>query len=884
MQLPSALLEDRAPSAFLDHLKARSSPTPPRAPPGRLGSLPWPQQPAPGRPKVADFPTCNLQVELVQREGMWQHGLLSGPGLVRREAVASAERGEAYVGYLLEGAPRGVGTLHTREGDVLLSRWHRADHGGRNERTLCVCKYGGGGGSYVGQWRDGRRDGVGVETWGEGARFAGAWQLGVRQGFGELTTPDGSRLVGEWSDDKPSGVALSETGAAGAEGGGGGATPHVRHLGEWLRGQAHGFGLREADGVLEHVGWWRHGRPIGETLATDLQPAPAKAADGSVGGSPAKSRLLPGKNAALAAALDMPAAEGGGGGGGGAAAADADYEEGPPVAPGATRSDEAAAALAHVEAVLAAVAAPAGDRRVEPSKLLPQDGKLLATMAARLARTTALPPEPPPVVTKFDYAKWGPVLAARGKFVGTWVVRPGEGEGAMLSPEGDVLSGEWKNGLLEGEGRRVYAEGDAYDGQFVGSRRHGRGTHRSLNGDEYSGEWQRDLRHGKGSFRMSNGDVLEGLWVKDLAKGAGRLREADGTVYEGQFSLSRPHGEGTLWRANGDVVRGHFSCGEPSGRCVIEYESGARYEGPVWCGRPHGVGVLIAEGVSYEGSFVLGEKWGEGIERFDQGSSLKCVWARNLPNAAGKLITKDGGRVQGRWVDGAPEGAVRLTLPNGNVVEQENAAHCIGEGQITTPEGNVYQGSLLGGLPHGSGVWVMHDDTTFKATFSGGLAHGEGELLGVKGDSYVGEWRRGARHGHGTQRWAEEKGDFGEVRGNKVYQGQWAYDEPHGRGVMRDAARGVATDGEWVHGLPEGEVEVRTWGEAAAKAAAAGAATPRGATLYRGQMVGGVMEGFGRWSPARGLLEGCAYVGEMKRDLPEGEGTCTLTDGGASAG
>ena len=37
---------------------------------------------------------------------MWQYGLLSGPGLVRREAVASAERGEAYVGYLLEGAPR----------------------------------------------------------------------------------------------------------------------------------------------------------------------------------------------------------------------------------------------------------------------------------------------------------------------------------------------------------------------------------------------------------------------------------------------------------------------------------------------------------------------------------------------------------------------------------------------------------------------------------------------------------------------------------------------------------------------------------------------------------------------------------------------------------
>ena len=76
---------------------------------------------------------------------------------------------------------------------------------------------------------------------------------------------------------------------------------------------------------------------------------------------------------------------------------------------------------------------------------------------------------------KFDRAKWGAVLAATDKFVGAWV-QPGEGDGSMVSAEGDVLSGTWRRGLLEGEGRRVFAEGDAYDGQFEGSRRHGGGT------------------------------------------------------------------------------------------------------------------------------------------------------------------------------------------------------------------------------------------------------------------------------------------------------------------------------------------------------------------------------------------------------------------------
>ena len=43
LKMPRALLDDSAPSASLDRLKAQAAPTYPGAPPQRLGSLPCPE-------------------------------------------------------------------------------------------------------------------------------------------------------------------------------------------------------------------------------------------------------------------------------------------------------------------------------------------------------------------------------------------------------------------------------------------------------------------------------------------------------------------------------------------------------------------------------------------------------------------------------------------------------------------------------------------------------------------------------------------------------------------------------------------------------------------------------------------------------------------------
>ena len=54
--MASTLSDDTAPSVSMSHLEVQAASTQPRAQPGPLGSLPWPQQPASGRPKVEDSP------------------------------------------------------------------------------------------------------------------------------------------------------------------------------------------------------------------------------------------------------------------------------------------------------------------------------------------------------------------------------------------------------------------------------------------------------------------------------------------------------------------------------------------------------------------------------------------------------------------------------------------------------------------------------------------------------------------------------------------------------------------------------------------------------------------------------------------------------------
>jgi len=55
--------------------------------------------------------------------------------------------------------------------------------------------------NYVGEWKDDKKDGQGIYTFPDGQKYVGEWKDGLYHGQGTLTFPDGKKYIGEWKDD-----------------------------------------------------------------------------------------------------------------------------------------------------------------------------------------------------------------------------------------------------------------------------------------------------------------------------------------------------------------------------------------------------------------------------------------------------------------------------------------------------------------------------------------------------------------------------------------------------------------------------------------------------------------------------------------------------------
>jgi len=55
---------------------------------------------------------------------------------------------------------------------------------------------------YVGEYKDGKRNGQGTVTWSDGKNYVGEFNDGKFNGHGKLTWSDGTKYVGEYKDGK----------------------------------------------------------------------------------------------------------------------------------------------------------------------------------------------------------------------------------------------------------------------------------------------------------------------------------------------------------------------------------------------------------------------------------------------------------------------------------------------------------------------------------------------------------------------------------------------------------------------------------------------------------------------------------------------------------
>ncbi len=193
--------------------------------------------------------------------------------------------------------------------------------------------------------------------------------------------------------------------------------------------------------------------------------------------------------------------------------------------------------------------------------------------------------------------------------------------------KGDKYVGEWKDGKYHGQGTYTFADGGKYVGEFKENKPNGQGTFTLANGNKYVGEWKDDKYHGQGTYyyladNKFKGDKYVGEFKDDKKHGQGTYIFADGDKYVGEFKEEKPNGQGTYYYLADNKFKGD------------------KYVGEFKDGKYHGQGTsTFADGNKYVGEFKDGKYHGQGTFTYGDGRVQEGIWADDKFVRAGKIVT-----------------------------------------------------------------------------------------------------------------------------------------------------------------------------------------------------------------------------------------------------
>ncbi|KAK4264642.1 hypothetical protein QN277_025793 [Acacia crassicarpa] len=167
--------------------------------------------------------------------------------------------------------------------------------------------------------------------------------------------------------------------------------------------------------------------------------------------------------------------------------------------------------------------------------------------------------------------------------------------------------------------------------------------------------------------------------------------------------------------------------------------------------------------------------------------------------------------------------------------------------------GDLYSGTLLRNVPHGSGKYLWADGCMYEGEWKRGKACGRGKFSWPSGATYEGEFKSGRIDGYGTFIGTE----------GEMYRGTWVADRKHGFGE-KCYVNGDVYEGSWRNNLQDGEGRY-VW---------------KNGNEYVGEWKNGAISG-------KGVLiwtNGNRYEGFWENGVPKGNGVFTWADGGSSTG
>ncbi len=85
-----------------------------------------------------------------------------------------------------------------------------------------------------------------------------------------------------------------------------------------------------------------------------------------------------------------------------------------------------------------------------------------------------------------------------------------------------------------------------------------------------------------------------------------------------------------------------------------------------------------------------------------------------------------------------PQAQYRILDNHGIYIGEFKAENAAGFGKIISPDGSVYQGSVLNGKAHGFGKSTMSTGETYEGEHNAGIFEGRGRLILSDGSAFIG--------------------------------------------------------------------------------------------------------------------------------------------------
>ena len=170
-----------------------------------------------------------------------------------------------------------------------------------------------------------------------------------------------------------------------------------------------------------------------------------------------------------------------------------------------------------------------------------------------------------------------------------------EGKGIFIQKNGNYYFGDWKNGKCEGEGKLIINDLIEYNGEFKNNKKNGNGIEKYKDGSFYNGDFINNEKDGFGKFNYSDGSFYNGQFKNSLFNGEGEFNWNDGRNYKGSFKNGIMEGKGEYTWIDGSVYNGTYINNCKNGFGVITWPNGKKFYGNFVNNEPHGDGAFICD-------------------------------------------------------------------------------------------------------------------------------------------------------------------------------------------------------------------------------------------------------------------------------------------------